>query len=942
MKRLRKSISIASIVCLLMSLATFLGVPGVQAAPRRAAAKVAVEAGTQYKLSDYRDALDALSRNAGEAGTAIVDVTSQWQGQVKKKDATEWTTVSKVKYAPSQYVYAWIDGYEWGGCYPGVSMYAPTEEPKKDLTLLFPLKTDNGAFDDWAAWAFTAPAPGVYKFSQSPIDDSASASETGSFMVRNDVEHKVGIRITIDGSPIWPQEADAEKGITINEGWAEVTHDAPVDIPDLPDLEMNEGQVLRVECRAYTEEHVPVGDEALTGGPWLFSTTASANMTYTGPIPPDEVAPEFPADAAITNNADAATDTTLSLTWPAATDNKTAANNMTYKVFYSTEAIESIDGMEGVTAPDKTSMTLSGLEGSTEYYVAVAAYDMAGNYVLLKAGPFRTQDPPPKNVAEYEVYDYFDDVREYLFAQASMTNVDISALESESPWRVQLLQDKGAETGDWITANLTTFDAPSGYIYLKNPTYDWGGNFPGVNFYSPKDMPEDGRYFLSQLMPVNPVDSVNPDYKIYAAMTFSAPKAGIYTFRSADEDRAQSFEITPYFRSIDGGGGDQELGVRITLNGKTIWPTEAAAEEGGFEMQDGWAVLPGYSDDKSNWILIPTLSGLEMKAGDELRVESKAFTQAEMPWYQKVAACVAMDLNAELGPDTQAPAFAAGELAMDSASGTSLTLTWPAATDDQTGDKGIQYTVYVGKEAFTADTIPTEGGVTVTGQTLTLVGDLESGTEYYAAVVAQDAAGNKSTALFGGPFSTLGGGSDEDPGDEEEPTPTLPDPTAPLTPNMDENSAGIMSSAIDKVQIGWNAASGISNYRVYLFAKTDSGYTLDQKSDVLPYSAGEYTFENLESKNYEIQVVGYNMQGDPVSIYPVIALNMVGIGDGSNPGENQPGGNTPGGDGGHTTPGDSDIPSTGERVIVPLIFLLAAVSGAVVVARMRKIQRSAC
>ena len=78
MKRLRKSISIASIVCLLMSLATFLGVPGVQAAPRRAAAKVSVEAGTQYKLSDYRDALDALSRNAGDAGAAIVDVTSQW------------------------------------------------------------------------------------------------------------------------------------------------------------------------------------------------------------------------------------------------------------------------------------------------------------------------------------------------------------------------------------------------------------------------------------------------------------------------------------------------------------------------------------------------------------------------------------------------------------------------------------------------------------------------------------------------------------------------------------------------------------------------------------------------------------------------------------------------------------------------------------------------
>lgn len=97
---------------------------------------------------------------------------------------------------------------------------------------------------------------------------------------------------------------------------------------------------------------------------------------------------------------------------------------------------------------------------------------------------------------------------------------------------------------------------------------------------------------------------------------------------------------------------------------------------------------------------------------------------------------------------------------------------------------------------------------------------------------------------------------------------------------MDANSAGIISSATGRVQIGWNAAPGISHYRAYLFAKTDAGYTLDQKSDSLPYSAAEYTFENLESKNYEIQVVGYNMRGDAVSVYPVIALNMSGIGGG--------------------------------------------------------------
>lgn len=105
--------------------------------------------------------------------------------------------------------------------------------------------------------------------------------------------------------------------------------------------------------------------------------------------------------------------------WPQATDNKTAQNNLTYKVFYAASAIESLDGLTGVAAPGKTSLTLSGLEGSTDYYVAVAAYDAAGNYVLLAGGPFRTQDPPPKNLAEYEVYDYFDAIQAKLDALPS-------------------------------------------------------------------------------------------------------------------------------------------------------------------------------------------------------------------------------------------------------------------------------------------------------------------------------------------------------------------------------------------------------------------------------------------------------------------------------------------------------------------------------------------
>lgn len=200
--------------------------------------------------------------------------------------------------------------------------------------------------------------------------------------------HKVGVRITIDGAAIWPKADDAS--LTLNDGWAEVTNAKPVAIPALSDLEMSAGQVLRVECRALTAEPV-------TGGrPWLFNTAVSANMTYVKPIPPDDVAPEFPADAAVSNNADAATDTTLTLSWPQATDNKTAQNNLTYKVFYAASAIESLDGLTGVAAPGKTSLTLSGLEGSTDYYVAVAAYDAAAITSCWPAAPSAPRIRPPR------------------------------------------------------------------------------------------------------------------------------------------------------------------------------------------------------------------------------------------------------------------------------------------------------------------------------------------------------------------------------------------------------------------------------------------------------------------------------------------------------------------------------------------------------------------
>ena len=72
MKHLRKGVSVASVLCLLLSLAAVWMAPGALAAPRsRSAVKTTVENGTQYKLSGYRDALDDLTRTVGDTGAAM-------------------------------------------------------------------------------------------------------------------------------------------------------------------------------------------------------------------------------------------------------------------------------------------------------------------------------------------------------------------------------------------------------------------------------------------------------------------------------------------------------------------------------------------------------------------------------------------------------------------------------------------------------------------------------------------------------------------------------------------------------------------------------------------------------------------------------------------------------------------------------------------------------
>ena len=90
----------------------------------------------------------------------------------------------------------------------------------------------------------------------------------------------------------------------------------------------------------------------------------------------DITPPTFAANAQIT----AATSSSLSVSWDAASDDTTAAEQIVYKVYASTSAFGgTLSGEPLATVTGTTSAELTGLTANTAYYLAIAAIDEAGN-----------------------------------------------------------------------------------------------------------------------------------------------------------------------------------------------------------------------------------------------------------------------------------------------------------------------------------------------------------------------------------------------------------------------------------------------------------------------------------------------------------------------------------------------------------------------------------
>ena len=214
---------------------------------------------------------------------------------------------------------------------------------------------------------------------------------------------------------------------------------------------------------------------------------------------------------------------------------------------------------------------------------------------------------------QYELYDYFEDVET---ARAGGT-----AVVSDSPWSVQAK----LPGGDW-TSPGSTYDTDGDYVYVHGIKNGWG-NYPGYAYNYPADRSE--RYYQNYITPTN--SSGDAAWHIDMAYTFTAPESGYYRVGQCIQDKSTDFTRTNYFRQLGTDGSfPLELGVRITVNGETIWNGDVTAEK-----RDGFAVF-GAKTAQNSRIAVPTLENLNLKFGDVVRVEFTNFTPTKDGFAQQI------------------------------------------------------------------------------------------------------------------------------------------------------------------------------------------------------------------------------------------------------------------------------------------------------------------
>lgn len=239
----------------------------------------------------------------------------------------------------------------------------------------------------------------------------------------------------------------------------------------------------------------------------------------------------------------------------------------------------------------------------------------SGDYPQEQEVPTQSQLP-----IRYEAYDY-------LTAVATNSAVN-------SPWNVQV----NLNSSGWNNVDAS-YSATDGYSYLHWSGYEWGGNWPGINSYQPANYSELDRYYLAFVTASNIYGNVAD-----TAYAFTAPFTGNYHIGKADQLKVLSFDETNYFKFRTSNAPENaKCGVRITVDGQTVWPT---ADDEYYD--DGYACF-GPSADLPDAIEIPELD-VFMTSNSVLRVEYSqrvpGINDVTMPWDIETTGIVSATLTA--------------------------------------------------------------------------------------------------------------------------------------------------------------------------------------------------------------------------------------------------------------------------------------------------------
>ena len=748
-----------------------------------------IDAGSEFPAGDY--AREILAEAAGAAGTwsRLAGGYFPWEAQLF---TGTWNTVTRLRESYENANYLSVSE-SLENCV-GVHQGTP------GLFWLIPM---NIVPENYVGLAFTAPAEGLYTFG---ADRAAAAikNTTDAYPADNDGA-KAGVRITVDGVRIWPQEAD----------WYALEPGESVDIPTLKGLLLKKGQVLRIEGKTW---------DAVLGKDRRIALSLSAKMLYQGEVPPDTAAPVFGDGGITVKDTDCFS---AVIGFPAAADEVSPAANLRYDIYLSKKAFGTgiPSGIPNATLRGRTGSVLSakltGLEQDTAYHAAVVVRDDAGNAAVLTGGPFSTQ----------RVTAGMTFTGRQLAGQIADevgTEEWSSLIGGYAPWKAQL-----HKYGVWRDIDRVRQEFAGAYITVNSEALDMDQHI-GVE-RSPL-----GVFRLSPYCGYT--DHLG---KSTVALTFTAPVDGVYAFGPDDIDTPDAQKFTNYKNKEFDRADGSRAGIRITKNDGVVWP----------QTGDWYTLEVGQSVD------IPQME-MQLHKGDVIRVEATALTKASEGRSLAVTASVGMRYVDYL--DMTAPVFTAGSVAASKVQKDAMTLTWPKAVDAE--GSAVTYTVYL--DRYPVLEIPSGKGLIAKENSLALTG-LTAGTNYYVLIAAADKNGNRAT-LIAGPFRTAG----ETVFDREDGKQDITLPAEPFAPNMEEGSAGIIRYLDDTLTVGWNVREGIDQYRVFVFTKTDGGYSLTYASEALSGLSGEHTLHGLKDGNtYAVQVVGYNQQAQPVGKYPAIVYD---------------------------------------------------------------------